>query len=100
MGGCKGSAKLDHFGPGDRCLQPGSVMEGSIPITYGGGIFAGREFEVVVVVVSDDRAFHAQIIGARLGREADLAEIADLSDKGEATCTTSWPRLKPLIDPF
>ena len=41
-------------------------------------------FEVVVVVVANDAAFHAQVIGAGLGGKADFTEIADLFRQGRS----------------
>ena len=78
VGGNKRPAKLNHFRPGDRSLQPGAMVEGGIPISDRSMVFAERELEVVVVVVADDGTLHAQVVGARLRGETNFAEVADL----------------------
>src|SRR4029077_8389863 len=54
------------------------MMEGSIPIADWRMVAPERKFKVVVVVISNDRAFHFQGISCRLSRESDFSEVTDL----------------------
>src|SRR5207302_4075345 len=74
-------AKLDHLRPADRGLQPGAVMERGVPIADGRVVPPEGYFEKVVVVISNDGAFHFHGIASRLGMEGQFTEIRDFVGK-------------------
>jgi len=55
------------------------MVEGRVPITDGSVVFAERNFEVVVVILSNNSALDLHIIIGGLRREAHLAEITHFS---------------------
>ena len=79
MDGINVPPNLTDFRPRDRRLQPGPMVEGSIPVTDRRVVLAKRHFEIVVIVESNNRSFYANAIGIRLRREADFPEVADLA---------------------
>ena len=64
------AAKLDHFRPVHGGLQPQTVMERGIPIIDRGVVAAERYFQVVVIVVADQRPLDVGVVSFGSSREA------------------------------
>ena len=75
------SAELDHLRPDDRCLQPGPMVEGGVPISNRCMKLTERDLEVIVVVETHKGTLYTHVVGVRLRREGHFPEVADLSRK-------------------
>src|SRR6185369_10919019 len=93
----EGSTELYHFRSADRGLQPGAMMEGSVPVTDWRMKAPERDLEIVIVAVSDERSLHFHSIAGGLCGKADFAEIADLPRQRRREVQIQLAEIKPTV---
>ena len=70
----KPTPELDHLGPGHRRLEPGSVMEGRVPIHNGCVVPTSRDPHPVAEVVANDDSLDLESVPGRGAARTRFAE--------------------------